>query len=510
MQRASKLRNIEDLPGVLNPLRAGDAPQRIVHCHGVFDLLHIGHIRHFEKAKKFGDVLVVTVTPDRFVNKGPHRPAFSEDLRAESIAALDCVDYVAINRWPTAVETIKLIKPDRYVKGADYKEAQNDATGGITEEEATVRSVGGEILFTDDIVFSSSNLINKHLPVFPPEVSNYLEAFSQRHPTDEVLEILERARSLKTLVVGEAIIDEYQYCEQMGKSAKEPILAVSYISTDKFAGGSLAVANHVAGFCDDVTLLTCLGTEDSHEDMIRRTLMSNVEAKFLYKESSPTIVKRRFVESYLSQKLFEVYVMSNSGVSEAEESSLCGTLQQILNGYDLVIVTDYGHGMLTDPVIETLCSKAKFLAVNTQANAGNRGFNTVSRYPSADYVSLTREELGLAESNRPGPVADMVLNVSRDLSCSQFLVTMGKEGNIAYRESQGFIESPALASQVIDTMGAGDAVLSVTSLCAGQQAPLDILGFIGNAVGAQAVGTLGHRASINRLELSRHIDSLLK
>ncbi|MBW2562390.1 MAG: adenylyltransferase/cytidyltransferase family protein [Deltaproteobacteria bacterium] len=88
--------------------------QTLVHCHGVFDLLHPGHLRHLQAAKREGDILVVTITPDQYVNRGPNRPVFSEQLRAEQVATLECVDYVAINKWPTAVETIKLLKPDVY------------------------------------------------------------------------------------------------------------------------------------------------------------------------------------------------------------------------------------------------------------------------------------------------------------------------------------------------------------------------------------------------------------
>ena len=110
----TKVRDLDELASTLAELKAGGS--RVVQCHGSFDPLHVGHIRHFEQARKMGDVLVVTVTPNRFVNKGPHRPVFTEDLRAEAIAALSCVDYVAINRWPTAVEVIHLLKPGLYVE----------------------------------------------------------------------------------------------------------------------------------------------------------------------------------------------------------------------------------------------------------------------------------------------------------------------------------------------------------------------------------------------------------
>ena len=91
----------------------------IVLCHGVFDLLHIGHIKHFEEAKNFGDVLIVTITPDQFVNKGPNRPAFNTNLRLEALQALGCVDYVSVNKWSNAIQTNKTLKPNIYRKGPD-------------------------------------------------------------------------------------------------------------------------------------------------------------------------------------------------------------------------------------------------------------------------------------------------------------------------------------------------------------------------------------------------------
>src|SRR5712692_2748901 len=183
-----KISTLEALADTLASRRARN--QTIVHCHGVFDLLHIGHIRHFAHAKRFGDVLVVTVTPDRYVNKGPHRPVFSEDLRAEAIAALHCVDFVAINKWPMAIETIQALRPSIYVKGSEFQNG-TDRTGAIALEEDAITAVGGRIAFTDDLTFSASNLVNRHFPIFPREVSEYLAAFAARHRTDKVLRHLE-------------------------------------------------------------------------------------------------------------------------------------------------------------------------------------------------------------------------------------------------------------------------------------------------------------------------------
>ena len=137
--------------------------KKIVHCHGCFDMMHPGHIKYFQASKKMGDVLVVTVTPDQFVDKGPDRPVFDQNLRAESIAALESVDYVAVNCWPTAEETLRLLLPNYYVKGQEFEKLQ-DKTGKIQKEVEVVREIKAEMRFTHEIVFSSSKLIKEHFP----------------------------------------------------------------------------------------------------------------------------------------------------------------------------------------------------------------------------------------------------------------------------------------------------------------------------------------------------------
>lgn len=503
-----KTKDIEELARILQGLRRKE--KKIVLCHGVFDLLHVGHIRHFQQAKDFGDVLVVTITPDRYVNKGPHRPAFSETLRAEAIAALDCVDYVCINKWPMAVETIQLLRPDFYVKGQDYKEKAADYTGGIGLEESAIKAIGGEMVFTEDITFSSSNLINRHLPVFSKEVSEYLKNFSSRHSADDVLNYLKAIETLKVLVVGEGIIDEYQYCEAIGKSGKEPMLALRRLSTEKFAGGILAVGNNVASFCQNVGLLSLLGEDNSQEDFIRRELNERIKARFLFRPNAPTIVKRRFIEGYFFTKLMEIYEINDSPMTESDNQALCEALSSEIPNYDVVIVVDFGHGMLSKEMIEILCTRSKFLVINAQSNAGNLGFHTILRYPRADYACLTENEMRLEARDRRGDLKKMVLEISGKIGCHRVTVTRGNVGCLCYSKDEGFFEIPAFAGRVVDRMGAGDAFLSVTGPCVAKNIPTEVVGFIGNVVGAQAVATVGHRRPIERAPLFKYVEALLK
>lgn len=484
----------------------------IVHCHGVFDVVHPGHIRHFKLARREGDLLVVTLTPDGYVNKGPGRPFFNQHLRAESLAALECVDYVAINEWPTAVETITLLQPDVYVKGREYATPAQDLTGKIVEEEAAIRAVGGRIHFTDDITFSSSQLINDYFTIFPPKTEQWLRNFRKRYTADEVLGFLGRITNLKALVVGEAIIDEYVFCDGLGKSTKDPVLAFRYRSTEAYAGGSLAVANHLAGFCEDVGLVTALGEVDRQEEFVRRTLRPAVRPHFVTWRGVPTIHKRRFVDTHTNARMFELYLMQDDPLPSEEEHDVLAALRQCVSDYDVVVVADYGHGLLTPSMIQHLCGHAHFLAVNTQANAGNRGFNTISKYPRADYVCLTGHEIALETRMRHADWHELTIEVSKRINCPRFTVTQGPSGTLHYEPAGtgGFAEVPALASKVEDRVGAGDAVLAVTSLLVAQQAPWDVVGFIGNIAGAQMVADLGNRVTIDKASIAKSIVSLMK
>jgi rfaE bifunctional protein nucleotidyltransferase chain/domain len=484
-------------------------PQRIVHCHGVFDLLHIGHVRHFEQAKKLGDVLVVTLTPDKFVNKGIGRPAFGQALRAEFVAALACVDYVAINLWPTAVETIQMLRPHVFVKGSEFRNL-NDTIGHVSQESEAVRAVGGEIAFTEDITFSSSALINQYMSQFPEHVREYLHDFAWRYSAEHVLRPLREAEELRVLVVGETIIDEYAYCEAIGKSGKEPVLATRYLDMDRFGGGVVACANHLASFCGRVDMLTFLGEGGDEEEFVRGCCRSNVTPHWVYKKNSPTIVKKRFVERYLGQKLFEVYSMNDSPFDEQADAAFCHKLHDLLPDFDVVVVADYGHGLLSPKAIELLGREARFLSVNTQSNAGNHGFNMISKYPRADYVCLAQREFALETRNQQLSPQAMIRHVADRLSCPRVMMTQGKHGSLFFTPPDQFHQVPAFATQVVDRVGAGDAVLSVTSLCAALKAPPEIITFIGNVAGAEAVTIMGNQRSIERIPLYRHIECLLK
>ena len=505
---AEKIKNRDELAEIVSGLKAQG--RTVVQCHGTFDLLHPGHIRHLVEAGSQGDVLVVTVTADKYVNKGPGRPVFNQHLRAETLASMECVDFVAINESVTAIGAIKHLRPDIYVKGDDYKDPKDDVTGKIVDEKEAVESVGGRIYFTKDITFSSSSLINQALLPFPPETEQWLKAFRKKHSETDVLDVLGALSNLRVLVLGEAIIDEYIFCSGMGKAAKDPILAFLHKTEEAFVGGSFAIANHLADFCGNVEIVTLVGESESREGFIRRSLRPNVTWHGITQKGAPTLCKRRFVDDHTGAKIFELYHMDETPLDEGSERELLDAVGSRIADFDLVIVADYGHGMMTPALIDLVCQKAKFLAINAQANAGNRGFNTVSKYPRADYICIAGHEMDLETRDRESNDRDKIMAMAVNLNCPRFTVTLGRRGSLHYEKGQEPIRAPAVAPKVVDLVGAGDAVLAITSGLVATSASWETLALIGNAAGAELVSDLGNRRSLSKSTLAKHLIYLLK
>lgn len=505
----SKIKSLSELAILSEKQRRSG--QRLVLAHGAFDLLHLGHVRYLEEARQQGDLLIVTVTADAFVNKGPSRPVFPELLRAEMLGALSCVDWVGINHSPTAVNAIELLKPDVYVKGIEYKDAANDVTGKILEEQAAVEAYGGRIHFTDDITFSSSSLINQHLDAGDPKLRAYLDNARQRGFLTRLPELIERIGDMRVLLVGETIIDEYNYVSPLGKPPKEFVLATQFRGREVFAGGIIAAANHVASFCKEVEIFTCLGEHDSHEQLVRDSLKPNVNLWSLHRADAPTIRKVRYVDADFMRKLFEVYVMDDSPLPLTLEERLEEEIVQRAQDFDVVIVTDFGHGLLSRRLRHALLDASPYIAVNAQSNSANQGFNLINKYPRADYVCIDAPEARLAVADKDADLMDVASQLlHHKMNIDRLILTHGRSGCVTYEKAQGARRVPAFSSRIVDTMGAGDAFLAVTAPLSAVAEDMEMVGFVGNVVGSIKVGIVGHRQPVDKASVLKYIQTLLK
>lgn len=484
--------------------------KKIVLCHGVFDLVHIGHIKHFESAKKNGDILVVTITADEYVDKGPNRPHFNTLLRAEALAAIEMIDYISVSYSSTAVNVIKKIMPDIYFKGIEYKNDKSDITGMIKHEKKVIKSVGGQIRYSNDQTFSSSTLINKYGDLFNRNQKIFMSKIKKNFSFEKIKKTLKNFEDIKVLVIGETIIDEYIFCEALGKSGKEPVLVFKDFGSEKYLGGVIAIARHLSSFCRDISVLSLVGEKREFEGFIKKNVEKNIKLNLINKKNSPTITKKRFVDKIDNKKIFGIYSLNDEGLKSEEEKKITQKFKSLYNKYDLIIVADYGHGMITPKIAKFISNKKKFLSLNAQINSTNIGLHNINKYKKIDNLVINASELRYEMNQREGDIFNLAKKFKKQINSKSLTVTQGKLGAFMINKKNKLIKCPAFTHDPIDKIGAGDSLLSLLSLCQFKKLDSELSLFLSSIAAAKSADTIGNKTPINKLNILKTILHLLK
>jgi len=504
-----KIINFSEVEKILKPIKRKG--KKIVHCHGVFDLLHIGHLKHFKSAKKYGDILVISVTPDKFVQKGFERPYFNSEQRMESLASIEVVDFVILNNSTNAVDIIKKIKPNYYVKGPDYKNFKEDITGQIKNEELVVKKNGGKTVFTEDPIYSSSSILNQSGSTFNLFQKSFINKIKSEINLNNFNTHINKLQNLKVLVIGEAIIDQYVFCEALGKSGKEPHLVLKDVSEELYLGGVLSIARNISDFCNKITILSMLGQKKEYEKYIKKNMAKNIQSKFLYKSKSPTIIKKRYIESISNNKVLGIYTVNDDLLNKNDETIFKKMILKEIKEHDVVIVSDYGHGLITKKLAKLLCKKSKFLALNAQANASNIGYHSIQKYRSVDCVVMNETELRHELRDKNEKLKILVKKLTNMIKIKNLIVTRGGDGAILYNSfNKKYITCPAFASKVVDKVGAGDSMLSIMSILIKSKFKNIISLFLGSLAGALSVGEMSNKVPIKKTKLLKYFNHTLK
>lgn len=486
----------------------------VILCHGVYDLLHYGHIEHLREAKRQGDILVVSVTAARFVNKGPGRPYFNDTQRLAFLASLEIVDYVLLSKATTVHEIVKYVQPDFYVKGQEYASAHNDITGNIGSEQEIVEHYGGKMYFTGGEVFSSTKLLNTFFGVLPPDIVKTAHFLKEKYGPD-LIEVIRKYvnsfQDLKVLVVGDIIIDEYIFCKVQGLTSKDSVISTRHNFDERYAGGSLAIARHLANFSDHVTLCTMMGEEDLPCDI--EVNMQNVNLEIIHDQAFITPIKRRFLRQNPQRqeydKLFSInMLLENEKFENVDRSAFHQRLSSITESYDLVVICDYGHGLIDQNTIGILEAKAQYLVVNCQTNSSNYGMNLITKYHKADMFVVDERELRLAFGQAVTAPEHLLKILAENLSSEYAWVTIGANGAIGNRQEEQAVV-PAVTLHVKDTIGAGDAFYALASLSVAKKIPLDIATLIGNTAGAIKTNAVGNSKSVEKVNLVKFLSTIL-
>ncbi|MBQ9361091.1 MAG: adenylyltransferase/cytidyltransferase family protein [Lachnospiraceae bacterium] len=510
----SKIITGEEFEKLREKIKADD--KTIVMCHGVYDLLHYGHIEHLQEAKNYGDIVVVSVTSAPYVNKGPDRPYFDDRQRTRFLASIEFVDYVMLSNEPTAITNIRHIQPDIYVKGQEFESGTDGVTGQVADEIAEVEKFGGTVRYTQGEVYSSSKLLNNYFGSLPEGVPEFSRSLLAKYGDDlfnQIEKMVDDFENLKVLVVGDIIIDEYIFCRPQGLTSKDTVISTRFQSDEKYLGGALAIARHVANFVPNAEFLTMMGVEEGLRDRIEKRMPKGMKLHILTDKNFVTPVKRRYLKIHPqrkdNEKLFSVnFLNEEENIRETDYKKFHDALEKMIADYDLVIVCDYGHGLIDREAIDIIEKNSKYLSVNCQTNSSNYGMNVITKYGRADAFALDEKELKLAFREYSEDYNAQLRKLKEALKAQIGWLTVGAEGAICTNNDET-VKAPALTLRVTDTVGAGDAFFAISSLCAVENIPADIATLLSNAAGAMKTHVVGNKSSVKKKDFLKFIKTVL-
>jgi rfaE bifunctional protein kinase chain/domain/rfaE bifunctional protein nucleotidyltransferase chain/domain len=474
----------------------------VIVCHGCFDVVHPGHIRHLAYAKSKADILVVSITCDKHITKGMYRPHIPQNLRAVSLAAFDMVDYVIIDDNATPLENIAYLKPDFFAKGFEYSDDMPKAT---LDEMKVLEVYGGEMIFTPgDVVYSSTKLLNTHLPSL--QIEKLMSLMSQCNINfSDLRQSLKKLEGLKVHVVGDTIVDTYTRTNLIGGNTKTPTFSVLYDGHDDYVGGAGIVAQHMKAAGAEVTFTTVLGNDLLGKFAADTLRESGIEVEAVIDANRPTTHKNAIIAG--GYRLLKIDTLDNTPIS----SKISDQIEEKIASkeVDCVVFSDFRHGIFnknTIPKLTAAISENTFKVADSQVASR---WGNITEFQGFDLVTPNEREARFALADQDSNIGQLTSFVKEKTKCDNVILKLGSRG-IFFMNDAFYHSVDSFANEVKDAVGAGDALLAyatLTLLATDSLAQACILGAIAAACECEYDGNIPITPK-NVLEKLQHIENL--
>lgn len=481
-----------------NELKAiiGSPPRSktVCMCHGTFDIVHPGHLRHLMYAKDHADILIASVTCDDHITKANYRPHVTEQIRAINLAVLEMVDYVIIDREPTPLSNLAFLQPDYFAKGFEY-------TGGNPKTEAeaaVVESYGGEMLFTPgDIVYSSSALLKASPPNLSMEtLLTSMEASGTSF--NDFSDALDAMATLRVHVVGDTIVDTITETVPTGGIGKTPTLSVQVQGKRDYIGGAAIVAKHMKAAGAEVFFSTVLGDDPDGLFVVNDLTEAGVRLQHEIDHSRPTTNKNAIVAG--SYRLLKVDALDNRSISGAVLAQMVENVSA--TEADIVLFSDFRHGIFNRDTIPKLTSAIPAGTFKVADSQVASRWGNILEFAGFDLITPNEKEARFALGDQDSVVRPLASRLYEEAGCKTLIMKMGERGLLTQCAPVGepgyLYVVPSFVRHVVDAVGAGDALVAYSSLAlkaTGSPFIASVLGSIAAAIECEQDGNIPVKAS---------------
>jgi rfaE bifunctional protein kinase chain/domain len=455
-----KIKTPQELRELLGP---PPRDHRVIMCHGVFDVVHPGHVRHLLYAKSKADVLVCSLTADKHITKGAHRPHIPQELRAANLAAFEMVDYVVIDMNDKPLPNIGIIQPDYFAKGFEYTSAGMPPK--TAEEAAVVQSYGGEMIFTPgDIVYSSSSLIN----LAPPSVQyEKLQLVMERYGVtfDKLRQTVDAMVGRKVHVVGDTIVDSYTQCAMIGGQTKTPTMSVLFERKLDFVGGAAIVAKHLRAAGADVTFTTVLGKDPLREFVVNDLAEAGITTNAILDGTRPTVNKNAIVVG--TYRLLKVDTLDNRSISDNILAEMTKAVESV--SAEAVVYSDFRHGIFNRRTIPEFIRALPAGAFKVADSQVASRWGNITEFQGFDLITPNEREARFALADQDSGVRPLASQLYDKSACKLLMLKLGERGMLVCRGADhesldSFYVIDSFVERLVDPVGAGDALLAYSTL----------------------------------------------
>ena len=451
-----KIKTVAELRAIFGPRPRS---KRVIMCHGVFDVVHPGHLRHLLYAKSKADILLASLTADAHITKGQYRPHIPQDLRALNLAAFETVDYVVIDHNPTPIDNIAALQPDYFAKGYEYT---SEGLPPKTQEELdTLKSYGGEMIFTPgDIVYSSSRLIN----LAPPRIKleKLLTLMEYEGLTfDSLRKHVASLNGVRVHVLGDTIVDSYTQTAMIGGQTKTPTMSVLYERRDDYIGGAAIVAKHLRAAGAEVIFSTVLGEDGFKSFVLDGLKEAGVDCRPVIDPTRPTTNKNAIVaEGY---RLLKIDTLDNRSISDDIVESLADSVSA--TACDAVVYSDFRHGIFNRRTIPRLVSAIPAGTFKVADSQVASRWGNITEFQGFDLITPNEREARFALGDQDSGVRPLATALYKAACCSTLILKMGERGVLTCRSGGNeAIVVDTFVERLVDAVGAGDALLAYATL----------------------------------------------